>query len=275
MNENNLGGQVEADLAQLQNMSRNDGAEVAHPQGNLDVSEMTDEQFLEYIDRARDGSTEENNIVQEEAPSGAENASGGNEPEPFMVFNSQEDYQNHFNERLDKRFKNVKQNRELEEVLQVARGLYDTDDDGALLRRVKQDMLNAAAASEGKAPEELQGEIELKQKAAAFDKMREAEDGKNRIVEKWNEESERLKQQIPEFDLEKALENPDFYKGIVSGKSVAESYISAFLGNKKQSPIRTITQNAASTTGPSSARRDPSQLSDEDFMKYIKKITEI
>lgn len=259
--EKNLSGVDLQDLAHLQNMSE-EGAVGAQPQGMKNVDEMEDGEFLEYLNRVKDGEKP----FEENSGTEAQNSADENKEEnkePFIKFNTQEEYQQDFNSKFSKRHKDFKG------VLDVGHEVYGKDlSDSELLEKIKSDMVAAAANNNGKTTEEFQSELELKQKAEAYDRLMKGENDKKEVVNRWMSEAESLKSIHPDFDFEKALENPQFMESLTQGKSVAESFISSML-NKKQAPMRAIKQNASQLSSGSTARRDPAQMSDAEFDKYI------
>ena len=49
-----------------------------------------------------------------------------------------------------------------------------------------------------------------------------------RIIDSWNEQAEEFRQEVPDFDLDAALENKDFYDLLTRGFKIATAYNAAF-----------------------------------------------
>lgn len=275
MSKENMGGQKPQDLAHLQ--SEEEQAVGAQPQSadTPNVDEMSDAEFLEYLEDITEGGapeSEETEEVSEEEEAAEESSE---EEEPFAVFNTKEEYQKDFDERFNKRFKNVKQNEELAAMMDIAREVYGESSDAALIERMKQDILNAGASKEGKNPEEYKGNLEQKKKADAYDRLMQAENDRKNIMDTWTRDAERLKEDYPDFNLEEALSDPAFRESLVNKqRSVAESLLAMMhrAASNKKSPERAISQNASRAQGSSTVRKDPSKMSDAEFDKYIKNI---
>lgn len=257
--EKDLLGVNSQDVAHLQDTSVN-GQDVAHLQ---DVDNMSDEEFMEYLASVSDG--EKPMEEQREEPAPEEKAAP--EKKPYKSFDTKEAYQEEFNKHFSKRHKNHK---EMEEVLALARESFGGGDDRTVLSRLKQDLIKNAAEEHGKTAAEYEEDIELRRKASLYDEMEKEQEERKQIMNRWIEDSEKIKAVNPDFDLEEALKNPEFRENLVSkGMSVAEAAYALLNGAKPQAPKRNILQNASSQTGSSTVRRDPSQMSDSEFRNYI------
>lgn len=252
-----MGGQEMQDLAHLQSEN---GAVGAQPQKSVD--EMGDDEFLEYLDRVKDG---EKPLEESNSEGEGIGVKETQEEEPFIKFNTQADYQEDFNSKFNRRFG------ELKGILEMGRNTYGSElSDSEILQRIEQDMLSAVANNNGKNPEDFKNELELKKKADAYDRITKAENDKKEVVDRWIKEAESLKEFNPDFDMKKALENQVFMENLTKGKSVAESYLAAFMNQKQtKAPERVIKQNASGVSQGSTQRTDPSKMSDAEFDRYI------
>lgn len=264
--KNEKTGVEERDLAHPKT-ERNKPAAEAQPQNNID--EMSDEEFLAYLEEVSDGKKplEEKAAAEAEEP---EEITEEAEAEPFKSFETKEDYQRDFDERFNRRFKNHK---EMEEVLNLARDVYGGGDDRAVLERLKQSLIQDAAEEQGKTAEEYEEEAALRRKAAKYDELMKEQEERSSIMNRWLEDSEKIKGFNPDFDLEEALKNSEFRDNLVNrGMTVAESAYALLNGGKKQAPERSILQNASSGTQSASPKNDPSKLSEAEFKRYIDNI---
>ena len=89
-------------------------------------------------------------------------------------------------------------------------------------------------------------------------------------------EAEKIKQRVPDFDFVKMLkEDPEFRERILKGYSVEEAY---FLSNRKKTDAPTpkkrmdMRENGRNNFKGSAASRNVSNMSDEEFKKYINSI---
>lgn len=244
--------------------------EVSEEMETSNVEEMSDEEFLEYLEDITEGgapkedalspeeepeevpvSAEEKKLAEDEGTKAAEKNNLGAENKASAV------------------------NPELEAMLDIARDVYNTESDSELIERMKQDILNAGASAAGKDPEEYKGNLEQKKKADKYDKMMKAENDRKDIIDAWKRDEERIKEDYPDFDLETALSDPAFRDSLVNNqRSVAESLLHMMkqAASGKKTPERKIAQNASKAPGSPTVRKDPSKMSDDEFSKYIKKI---
>jgi hypothetical protein len=245
-----------------------EGAEVME---TSNVEEMSDEEFLNYLeDITEGGAPEEEALTPEEDPE-------IEEPIPPEEKKLSEDEGTKAAEKnnLGAENKTPAINPELEGMLEIARDVYNTDNDAELIERMKQDILSAGATAAGADPEEYKGNLEQKKKADKYDKMMQEENEKKNIVDTWTKDAERIKEDFPDFDLETALSDPAFRDSLVNKqRSVAESLLAMMkqAAAKKVTPERNISQNASRNPGNSTVKKDPSKMSDDEFSKYIKKI---
>lgn len=99
-------------------------------------------------------------------------------------------------------------------------------------------------------------------------------DTKAKVIAQWQRDAEEIKHIVPEFDLNEAIKNSEFYEALVQGKSIFEAYA---LTNKKETPEprREIYQNGQrARRGTGGSVVNPSKMSSDDFKKYIENIRE-
>lgn len=271
------GGQDTVDLANPQT-GGNTSAEPAQPQGDIrGVSKMTDADFSEYISKVSNGLMEE---PSRPTPAGGAEGMAADEPKtdekPFRTFATKEEYQNDLNERFNSRYRVKKENEEaVSELKNMAHEVYGEDLKlSEIISRVKKELIESGASQANKEPSEYEEELQIKLKAKAYEDIQNRQKEQSEVLGRWQREASELKAMVPDFDLERAMNNPDFYQSMVAGKSVAQSYINAFANKKPKE--RTISQNAAkSSQMGSTAKKDPSTMSDAEFRAYIDKIKNI
>ena len=90
------------------------------------------------------------------------------------------------------------------------------------------------------------------------------------IQNDWVRQSNALKQIIPDFDLETAFADPDFYRAVVDEhKTLAEAYPLL----KKKQPRRAISEVGNLSNGVAgNIKHDVKTMSDKEFEEYIRKI---
>ena len=114
------------------------------------------------------------------------------------------------------------------------------------------------------------------QKYREHQKQQEAFDKKvEDIRAQWQKDAEAMREIVPDFDFEQAMQNRDFYERIMSGLSIPLAYIAVnyMQAQAPQNKRRTIIQNGQSTANANgSPELNIAGMSDEDFDKYLKKI---
>lgn len=101
------------------------------------------------------------------------------------------------------------------------------------------------------------------------------EDGRREILERWFRDTERLKKEVPDFDLDTAMQNPEFRDLVISGMSIDGAYYAVKYKELNGSSRRPIMQNASSrAVKPGSSVNDMMSMNDRDFRKKIKNIIE-
>lgn len=246
--------------------------EVSEEMETSNVEEMSDEEFLEYLEDITEGGVPEEDALSPEEEPEVEEPASAEDKKPAEDEGTKAAEKNSLGAEQET---NTAVNPELEAMLDIARDVYNTESDSELIERMKQDILNAGATAAGADPEEYKGNLEQKKKADKYDKMMKAENDRKNIIDTWTKDAERIKEDYPDFDLETALSDPAFRDSLVNKhRSVAESllYMMKQAASGKKTPERKIAQNASKTSGSSTVRKDPSKMSDDEFSKYIKKI---
>ncbi|MBR0359800.1 MAG: hypothetical protein IIX21_01650, partial [Clostridia bacterium] len=119
------------------------------------------------------------------------------------------------------------------------------------------------------------------------DKKKKADDDREGIIKKWNDEVELIKHIDPEFDFKNALADEKFKDALLEGKSVHEAYMllekaetkeeteeeSKEEEKKEDAKREPLDQNGRNPRkGTGEGRANPAKLSDKDFKKYIENI---
>lgn len=275
----------------------NDGAEVTgvtqeevtEPQRN-NIDEMSDEEFLSYINSAQNGTVPENQSeVQANDEQGKQETSddtGDAEPadaaqaEPFKVFNTQEEYQGEFDRIIGERLKKSREGMEtLEELKQHALNFYGTDNGDTALAQLIDDLQQQNAEKKGISVEDYKQQSQDSIDAQKYrNEQSRISDEQQKIADiqsRWQRESEDLKAIIPDFDFAKAMQNKTFYENIVNGTSIPTAYLAA---NRADAPTvkqqrKAIPQNGNMRgAGAGKVEANPAAMSDADFARYIERI---
>lgn len=295
MNDNNLNAEVneEAVRPQYDENGAEDtlvsDEEITEPQKTVD--EMSDEEFLSYINSAQNGTVPERshsevqtNDEQDEQDNSDD--TGSAEPadaaksEPFKVFNTQEEYQGEFDRIIGERLKKSREGMEtLEGLKQQALNFYGADDGDAALAQLIDDLQAQNAEKKGISVEDYKQQSQDSIDAQKYrNEQNRISDEQRKIADiqsRWQRESEDLKAIIPDFDFAKAMQNKTFYENIVNGTSVPTAYLAA---NKAAAPApkqqrRAIPQNGNAKGGSAGkVEANPAAMSDADFARYIEKI---
>ena len=294
MNENNLNAEITEEAVQPQY----DGAEntdvlteeVTDPQNAVD--EMSDDEFLNYINSAQSGNAEVQGTAakQPEADSEdeAEDETGDADPadaentEPFRVFNTQEEYQSEFDRVIGERLKKSRESVEtLEGLKRHALNFYGTDDGDTAIRQLIDDLQAQNAEKHGISVEDYnkqtQDSIDAQKYREEQSRITSEQEKVAQIQQKWQSESEELKRIVPDFDFAEAMQNQAFYNNIVNGMSVSGAYLAVnqqtARTEKPKTTRKPIPQNG-NAKGTNAGRVDgnPAAMSDADFARYIEKI---
>lgn len=297
MNENNLNAELNEEVVQPQD--DNDAEiteviqeEIIEPQKTVD--EMSDEEFLSYINSAQDDNVEVQDIAarQSEVDTAEQSAAekddtGDADPadvenkEPFKVFNTQEEYQSEFDRVIGERLKKSRESVEtLEGLKQQALNFYGTDDGDTALRQLIDDLQAQNAEKRGVSVEDYDRQtrdsIDAQKYREEQSRISSEQERVAQIQQKWQNESEELKRIVPDFDFAKAMQNQTFYNNIVNGMSVTGAYLAV---NQQTAPIekpksRKPIQQNGNVKGGNAGRveSNPASMSDADFARYIERI---
>ncbi len=93
---------------------------------------------------------------------------------------------------------------------------------------------------------------------------------KAKLIAQWQRDGREIKHLVPDFDLNEAIENPEFAEALSQGKSVFEAYALINKKEEMQKPRREIYQNGQhARRGTGGSVVNPAKMSREDFKKYI------
>jgi len=215
------------------------------------IDAMTDEQFNEMLEGFSDvtpegygaGSAAEDETVEEAAAEAAENGVTPEEvesaegaegaQEPYRTFGTEDEYNSaldaYANDRYGERLSQADADHaQLDRLAQLADGYYGEGGVDALIADLEQ--LNAQrAGQEVDAYRRAQTDAaDLARYRAAEKEQQEAQqrqqEAQQRIMESWQRQAEYLKRSVPDFDLDKAFENPQFAEMVTNGASIDGAY---------------------------------------------------
>ncbi len=226
--------------------------EIVSPQN---VDEMNDEQFDAYIKSAKDGEVQ--------AASGtagpAENAG------PYMSFDTKEALQEYQDKTIGNRLREIRESGErISGVCELAKQRYNTDSGEVALNLLKKELAEKNAGEAGLSL----GQYELMNELRALKSETDYQRRVDEIQNEWKKEEAALKNIVPNFSLEQAFENPDFYNAVVENHmSVTEAYPLLKSNRYNISEIGNLTSGVGGYI-----KRDVLSMSDSEFDDYIKKI---
>ena len=297
MNENNLNAELNEEVVQPQD---DNGAEITEviqeeiiePQKTVD--EMSDEEFLSYINTAQDGNVEvqdtaarQSEVDTAEQSAAEKDDTGDADPadvenkEPFKVFNTQEEYQSEFDRVIGERLKKSRESVEtLEGLKQQALNFYGTDDGDTALRQLIDDLQAQNAEKRGVSVEDYDRQtrdsIDAQKYREEQSRISSEQERVAQIQQKWQNEREELKRIVPDFNFAKAMQNQAFYNNIVNGMSVTGAYLAVNQQTaqaEKPKSRKPIQQNGNAKGGNAGrVESNPASMSDADFARYIERI---
>ncbi len=257
--------------------------EAVHPQDPdareeelVQPQELNDADFDEYINNIKNGtltSAEPVGTTEEERDMPEARSDIDDSEEVYKSFKTQDEYQREIDSIIGSRLKAHREvSEKWNEVEEIARSIYGKDEQNAT-ERLLQEFYMMASEKEGKTPEEFKETQALMRDAEKWRAQNAAHKHREAIYTKWQTEAAELRVSIPEFDLEKAFENPVFHNAMVNGASVAQAYIASTQQNTTAPKKRqTITQNANGGFTGAPVKRDPSAMSEAEFKEYIERL---
>lgn len=257
--------------------------------------DMSDEEFESYIDNILAGGEkepksesivnqdqgDEGGSVESESEPDKANPEGGGETKPFRVFANEDEYQSEIDRIFSKRHKDYKDLKsERDSIVEYLKEFYDTDSDSEAVELFKNQMIAKKSAEQGISTEEYTEQKETERKAKLYDeqqqKQNEVEHLRNRL---FSEESE-IQKSDKSFNLQSVYASDKAFKDDLDASgSVYLAYAnyikrSATAPAKvtKKQPQRNFSEVATKPSASGKVSTSPSELSDEDFEAYIKKI---
>ena len=226
--------------------------EIVSPQN---VDEMNDEQFDAYIKSAKDGEVQAASGTAEPA----ENAG------PYMSFDTKEALQEYQDKTIGNRLREIRESGErISGVCELAKQRYNTDSGEVALNLLKKELAEKNAGEAGLSL----GQYELMNELRALKSETDYQRRVDEIQNEWKKEEAALKNIVPNFSLEQAFENPDFYNAVVENHmSVTEAYPLLKSNRYDISEIGNLTSGVGGYI-----KRDVLSMSDSEFDDYIKKI---
>ena len=226
--------------------------EIVSPQN---VDEMNDEQFDAYIKSAKDGEVQAASGTAEPA----ENAG------PYMSFDTKEALQEYQDKTIGNRLREIRESGErISGVCELAKQRDNTDSGEVALNLLKKELAEKNAGEAGLSL----GQYELMNELRALKSETDYQRRVDEIQNEWKKEEAALKNIVPNFSLEQAFENPDFYNAVVENHmSVTEAYPLLKSNRYDISEIGNLTSGVGGYI-----KRDVLSMSDSEFDDYIKKI---
>jgi hypothetical protein len=248
-----------------------------------DLENMSDEEFDNYLSNAYDNDAYEDTEqpeTEEAAEEAAENEDGSEDDAPYKSFATEEDYNKALNDYVNAKYgKELIDNRSKAETLrqieELARSYYGDSDNAlqALLDDLEQQNASNRGVDVDTYRQNEADRRDLETYRSQQKAEQEARDGRQRIIDQWNSDTERLKQTVPEFDLEQAMQNEEFRNAVINGASVPEAYYSIKYRELQPQPRDGIRQNALSRgTRSGGGLNDMMSMNDKDFRSQLKKI---
>lgn len=233
--------------------------EVVSPQN---IDEMNDEQFEAYIKSAEDGEVQA-------GETGAAEPAGDAENKPYMSFGTKEELQEYQNQTIGGRLREIREAAErdrenISELCSLAKQRYGVSDDDEAVSMLMGELTEHNAGNVGMSVEQYSLMNELRAIKSEASYQRRVED----IQNEWRRQEKALQNIVPDFSLEKAFENPDFYNSVVERHmTVAEAYPILKRETRSISEIGNLTNGVSGYI-----KRDVGSMSDREFDEYIKKI---
>lgn len=164
----------------------------------------------------------------------------------------------------------------LERIVNIAKTLYGSSGDE--LTKLAQELEKQAASQKSLDIEEYRSRLTDMKDADSWRKQQreqeEKETARRNLIGQWQRDARELKLIVPQFDLRQALKNSVFANVLSEGGSVAEAFVE-MMRMPKNPQREMIPQNAQTARrGTGEASFNPSQMSSEDFKRYIDRIKE-
>lgn len=221
------------------------------------IDEMNDEEFEAYIKSAEDDNVTSVGNTGNADP--AENA------EPYISFGTKEELQEYQDKTIGSRLREIREEKEkFGGLCELAKERYNTADEAEAMQKLKDELTGKNADNAGMSRGEyaLMNELRLLKSETEYNKRVDA------IRNEWKKQEAALKNIVPDFDLERAFENTDFYDAVVGRHmSITEAYP---LLQKQSYSISEIGNLSGGVGGY--IKQDVASMSDKEFDEYIKKI---
>lgn len=237
--------------------------------------ELADTEFDEYIEKLKSGETPDapKNEIQTEAEH--ESAEKPEENKAYRTFETQEEFQRFMDDTISKRLRNHKETeKRYSDLERRAKSIYGGEN---ALEQLLENAQRQAAEESGKSEEEFAELLSLRRDAEKLREMEQRQKNVEQAIEEkqkeWLSDSEKLREVIPDFDFDKAMENDGFRDNILKGMSVAASYISMTKNPPKTEERKPVFEvGAGSGKTGSMGAINPLNMSDKDFSDYIERI---
>lgn len=271
-----------------------------------DFNNMTDAEFEEYLrgmmnNEVKDEMYETGANGEETGATGEETGANGEEIEaaaeetadneasgntPYKTFATPDEYnaamEQYAQSRYGDELSRGKEAMDLRERLSGLAGDYYDDGEEDPIGRLMGDLESQTAQRRGQSPDEYRQATADRRDAEAYRAQQQAQqtaaDETQSIIDRWNMEAERLKQNVPDFDLNTAMENEEFRNMVVHGASIDGAYYAVKYNEIKnaapaQQTREPIMQNARTAGArPGNSVNEMMALDDNQFRKRLKRI---
>ena len=255
--------------------------------------DMSDEDFESYIDNILAGGEsksesivnqdqgDEGGSVEQEAEADEADPEGGGETKPFRVFNDEQEYQSEIDRIFSKRHKDYKDLKsERDSIVDYLKEFYDTDNDSEAVELFKNQMIAKKSAERGISAEEYSEQKETERKAKLYDEQQQKQNDVEQLRSRLFSEESEIQKSDKSFNLQSVYASDKAFKDDLDASgSVYLAYAnyikrSATTPAKvaKKQPQRNFSEVATKPSASGKVSTSPSELSDEDFEAYIRKI---
>ena len=257
--------------------------------------DMSDEEFESYIDNILAGGEKESNSesiesqgqddkggsTETETKPEEADPEGGGETKPFRVFANEDEYQSEIDRIFSKRHKDYKDLKsERDSIVDYLKEFYDTESDSEAVELFKNQMIAKKSAERGISAEEYSEQKETERKAKLYDEQQQKQNDVEQLRSRLFSEESEIQKSDKSFNLQSVYASDKAFKDDLDASgSVYLAYAnyikrSATTPAKvaKKQPQRNFSEVATKPSASGKVSTSPSELSDEDFEAYIRKI---
>lgn len=230
------------------------------------TAEMSDEEFLEYINSLGAAADDEEEVIDEgaEGETAADNDVEAEGTEEAIEESGTEE-EGASESEITEAEKDTPADSASGKLLSYARSKFPeaaSDDEAASMLLASLDTREEPAGEPMPADGGAPGAVEARPGGDT-----------DRIMSEWRAQEKALKGIVPNFNLQQAFANPQFKKLVVEqGMDVIDAYRAMNPQKEAEGPALDEIGRSASGAAAGTASQDISKVSDEEFDKYIKRI---